>query len=35
MEAPMDYKGPGLEILVRDPKQENTAEVIEKLLSYV
>lgn len=31
----MDYKGPQLEILVRDIKQDNTPEVIDKLLGYV
>ncbi len=31
----MDYKGPELEILVRDTKQDNTAEVIEKLFSFI
>lgn len=31
----MDYKGPELEILVRDTKQENTAQVIEKVLSHI
>jgi hypothetical protein len=33
METPMDYKGPELEVLVRDIKQDNTSEVIEKLLA--
>lgn len=31
----MDYDGPQLEILVRDPKLDNTADVIDKLLSNV
>ena len=31
----MNYKGPQLEILVRDIKQDNTPEVIDKLLGYV
>lgn len=31
----MDYDGPSIELLVRDPKGENSAEVIEKLLSFV
>jgi hypothetical protein len=35
MEVPAGYKGPSLEILVRDPKQDNTAEIIDKLLSFV
>jgi len=35
METPMNYKGPELEILVRDTKQDNTPEIIEKVLSYI
>jgi hypothetical protein len=35
MEVPMDYKGPELEILIRDIKQDNTSEVIEKVLSHI
>ena len=35
MEQPMDYNGPQLEILVRDTKQDNTAEIIDKLVSYI
>lgn len=35
MEIPMNYKGPQLEILVRDPKQDNTTDVIEKLFAYI
>lgn len=35
MDVPMNYDGPSMEILVRDPKGENSAEVIEKLLSNV
>ncbi len=31
----MNYKGPELEILVRDTKQDNTPEIIEKVLSYI
>lgn len=31
----MNYEGPSMEILVRDPKGENSAEVIEKLMSFV
>jgi hypothetical protein len=33
MKVPSDYKGPLVEILVRDLKQDNTNEVIEKVLS--
>jgi len=35
MEVPMDYKGPELEILVRDIKQDNTVEIIDKVFSVV
>jgi hypothetical protein len=35
MEQPMDYEGPHLEIIVRDPKQDNTQQVIEKVLDNV
>ena len=35
MEQPMNYEGPQLEILIRDAKQDNTAEVIDKLLSNI
>lgn len=35
METPMDYEGPQLEVLVRDTKQDNTPQIIEKVLSYV
>lgn len=35
MEQPIDYEGPALEILVRDPKQDNTGDVISKIFSYV
>ena len=35
MELPMDYNGPQLEILVRDPKQDNTSEIIDKLVSFI
>lgn len=31
----MSYKGPQLEILVRDPRQDNTADVIAKLFTYI
>ena len=31
----MNYDGPQLELLVRDPKQDNTAEVLDKLFSFV
>ena len=31
----MDYNGPQLEVIVRDTRQDNTAEVIEKVLSSV
>lgn len=31
----MNYEGPRLEILVRDIKQDNTAEIIEKVLSNI
>lgn len=31
----MNYTGPELEILVRDVRQDNTAEVIDKLLSFI
>jgi len=31
----MNYKGPELEIIVRDPKQDNTAEVIEKVFGFI
>jgi len=29
MRRPDDFKGPELEILIRDPKQDNTSEVIQ------
>ena len=35
MKVPTDYKGPQVEILVRDLKQDNTNEVIEKVLSFI
>ena len=35
MEVPMDYEGPSMEVLVRDTKQDNTAQIIEKVLSFV
>lgn len=35
MELPMDYEGPQLEVLIRDTKQDNTPQIIEKLLSYI
>jgi hypothetical protein len=35
MAVPMDYTGPSMETVVRDPKQDNTAQVLDKVLSYV
>ena len=35
MEVPAGYKGPTLEIITKTLKPDNTAEVIEKLLSNV
>jgi hypothetical protein len=35
MEQPMNYDGPPLEILVRDPKQDNTADIIAQVFSNV
>lgn len=35
MIVPGDYKGPQVEILVRDLKQDNTNEVIDKVLSNI
>ena len=35
MVVPGDYKGPQVEILVRDLKQDNANEVIDKVLSNV
>jgi len=32
MKKPEDYKGPELEIIIRDPKQDNTSEVIQQVL---
>jgi len=35
MNVPKDYRGPHVEILIRDLKQDNTNEVIEKVLSNI
>jgi hypothetical protein len=35
MQVPRDYKGPHVEILIRDLKQDNTNEIIEKVLSNI
>ena len=31
----MNYEGPALEIIVREPKSDNLSEIVEKTLSYV
>lgn len=35
MQVPMDYSGPELEIILKDPKQDNKDEIIEKVFSHV